>query len=176
LQVSCGDFGRRRTFALSWLIEKPNWGEFVTDCCGPDPFDRFFEHKVRSEKRLTVRQIAAPQSALRAHKLCYGQSPERTIARRRRGRAGSAPGNRHGEFRIGHGDKHIVDVEQKATSDAVRAIARMKSVSLMVDSRKDLGRRIFEQKSVDGLRPAFHRRDRRHGAASRRFRGAAAGR
>jgi hypothetical protein len=92
LQVSCGDFGRRRTFALSLLIEKPNWGEFVIDCYGPDPFDRFFEHEVRSEKRLRVRQIAAPQSALQVHKLCYGQTPDRVIARR--GRAGSAQGNR----------------------------------------------------------------------------------
>jgi hypothetical protein len=91
-QVACSDFGRRRTFALSVLIEKPNWGEFVIDCYGPDSFDRLLEHEVRSEKRLMVRQIAASQSALQAHKLCYGQTPDRVIARR--GRVGSAQGHR----------------------------------------------------------------------------------
>jgi hypothetical protein len=56
LQVSCGDFGRRRTFALSFDRET-ELGEFVIDRCVLAPFDRFFEHKVRSVKRLMVARL-----------------------------------------------------------------------------------------------------------------------
>jgi hypothetical protein len=109
-------------------------GEFVIDCYGPDPFDRFFEHEVRSEKRLMVRQIAAPQSALQAHRLCYGQTPDRVIARDAEEWEVRKVIDR-GEYRISRGDKPIVDVGQKA-HPMPYAISRMKSVSLIVDSRK----------------------------------------
>ena len=161
---------------LSLLIEKPNWASFSSIVV------------VRRRSIVSSSTRFDPKNASWFARLMHLKTHSRptsfVTAKPRNARSRDADAEERevrkiidcGESRIGRGDKHVVDVEQRAASRAVRYLADEVRLAHRRFAKSDVGRRFSTRNRLTDCVLHFIRRDRRHGAASRRFRGAAAGR